>query len=529
MSRFRAVTTGIVAMLLLAACAGPSGGSPAGPVDPARELRVGFTEDQYVLEGPDTSLGAYPLNTNVYEGLIIMGPDYELIPMLAERWELREPNTWRFFLREGVTFHDGQPLDAQAVKTGLFDRVAQRPNGSTIKAAPDSAVVVDQYTIDFTPAVPNVRVPQQLVHPSFGVHAPGSDPGRAPVGTGPFTFVEYLQGEQIVVARNEEYWGQIAQAARITFRFYPDGNARRLALEAGDIDLAYLIAGPDVAGLESRGFPVVSSPVGAYDALYANVHGTAPGYDLLQDIAVRQAVAHGIDRALLVEGLLDGQASTDQTLVPPGALGPAASTITGFTYDPDRSRALLDAAGWVPGPDGIREKDGRPLTLTLVSGFPAAEILRPIPTFIQSQLQLVGIEVRVVERPDSSSYQALITSGEGDLYLEQGNQNDANVGFLPTLLFYNGATTGGSSAPYQTLFAPGPRFDELLMPSFTEPDLARAQQMVAAAMHEAIDVQAVILPLAGVFRTYGMSAQVQGFQPHSSFLSVRWEAVGLTG
>ncbi len=167
--------------------------------------------------------------------------------------------------------------------------------------------------------------------------------------------------------------------------------------------------------------------------------------------------------------------------------------------------------------------------MTLVSGFPSAEILRPIPTFVQSQLKLVGMDVEVVERPDSSSYQALITSGDGDLYLEQGNQNDANVGFLPTLLFFSGTGGGGGSAPYQSLFAPGAKFDELLAPSLTEPDPAKARQHVANAMHEAIDVQAVVLPLAGVFRTYGMSSKVQGFVPHPSFLAVRWEGVGITG
>nr|WP_281288662.1 ABC transporter substrate-binding protein [Pseudonocardia kunmingensis] len=114
--------------------------------------------------------------------------------MLAERWEFRAPNTWRFFLRHGVRFHDGQPFNAQAVKAGLFDRVAQRKNGSTIKAGPDSAVVVDEYTIDFTPTVPNLRVPEQIGHPSNVVYAPGSIAGVKPMGTGPFTFLEYAEG-----------------------------------------------------------------------------------------------------------------------------------------------------------------------------------------------------------------------------------------------------------------------------------------------------------------------------------------------
>lgn len=537
MHRTRCLSLALITILVVAACSGSedttltdTGASTTAAraqTDPTKELRVGFTDDQYVLSGPDTSLAAYPLNTNVYEPLILMGPNYEMKPHLAERWEFRAPNTWRFFLRPGVKFHDGQAFNAQAVKTGLFDRIAKRRGGSTIKAGPDSAVVVDDMTIDFTPTTPNLRVPEQIVHPQNGVEAPGSDAGTKPVGTGPFTFVEYLPKERIVVQRNDAYWGTKANAARITFRFYPDGNARRLALEAGNIDLAYQIPGPDVKGLESRGFEVLNSPVGAYTALYANIHGNA-SHDLLKDIDVRHAVAMSIDRKQLVEGVLEGQATTDQTMIPPGALGPAASTIKGFPYDTTKAKGLLDKAGWVPGSDGVREKAGRKLKLTLVSGFPSAEVLRPIPTYVQSQLKLIGVDVAVVERPDSASYQALITSGSGDLFLEQGNQNDANVGFLPTLLFFKGAAGGGGSAPYQALFAPGPKFDQLLAPAITEPDLDKVRQHVADAMHEAIDVQAAVLPLAGNFRIYGMSKKVQGFTPHSSFLSVRWEDVGLT-
>ncbi|HYX44473.1 MAG TPA: ABC transporter substrate-binding protein, partial [Acidimicrobiales bacterium] len=238
-----AVVLVLVFVLVGAACADDDdeqGAGGAGTTTPARqELRVGFTADQYVLEGPDAALGAYPLNANVVETLTYLAPNYEVRPMLAEKWEFRAPNTWRFFLRHDVKFHDGQPLNAQAVKTGLFDRVAKQRGGGTIKAGPASAVVVDDYTIDFTPTASNLRVPEQIVHPNNAVYAPGADPGKNPVGTGPFRFVEYLPKERIVVDRNADYWGNKAKLQRITFRFFPDPSARRLALQAGDIDFAF--------------------------------------------------------------------------------------------------------------------------------------------------------------------------------------------------------------------------------------------------------------------------------------------------
>ncbi|MFP5318264.1 MAG: ABC transporter substrate-binding protein [Acidimicrobiia bacterium] len=528
----RRLAAGLVLALVASACGGSDestgeAGSSSAQPNLSAELRVGFTEDQYILEGPDANLGAYPANANIVETLVYLNDRYEVVPRLAESWEFRPPNTWRFRLRQGVRFHNGQPMNAQSVKAGLFDRVAAKRNGGTIRATPESAVVVDEYTIDYTASVPNLRVVEQLVHPQNGVIAPGSDHGTRPVGTGPFKFVDYRPKERITVDRNDDYWGEKPLLARLTFRFYPDRNARLLALQAGDIDLAYEIPRDDVAGLEGRGFTIAKSTVGAYRAIYLNAYGDEP-YDILRDVNVRKAIATGIDRKKHVDGVLSGLATTDQTFVPPSALGASASLIKGFTFNLNAARTMLDNAGWRAGPDGIRVKDGRRLKLTLVSGFPSAEAIRPTPTFLQAELKNLGVEVEIVERPDSASFQDLMTRKQGDIFIEDGNQNDANVGFLPILLLYTGPGSSGTGT-YQGVAAPGPRFDQLIQPALTEPDHTRLQQIVATAMNEAITEQATVLPLNGVYRIYGMKKSVTGFVPHPSFLNVSWLGVGVTG
>ena len=535
MRTLRKLTVVLVMALVAAACGGgdddDGGSAQTGQTTPAAinenaELKVGFVEDQYVLEGPDASLGAYPLNTNVLETLTYLDANYKVQPRLAERWEFRPPNTWRFFLRRGVTFHDGQAWNAQAAKVGIFDRVAQRRGGGTIRSGPNAVAIIDDYTLDFTPISPNVRVPEQIVHPNNAAIAPGSDPGKKPVGTGPFKFVEYLPKERIVVERNATYWGEKAKVARINFRFYPDSNARLLALQAGDIDLAYQIPRDDVKGLKDRGFNVQNSTVGAYRGMFANQFGDAP-FDILKDVNVRKAVSMAIDRKALVDGVLSGLATGDQTFIPPSVIGSAASEIKGHPYDQAQARSVLDAAGWRVGSDGIREKAGRKLKLVLVSGFPSAEALRPTPTFVQSELKKVGIDVEIQERPDSASFQALMTEKKGDLFIEEGNQNDANVGFLPVLLLYTGP--GSAPGPYAGISAPGATFNQLIEPSISEPDLAKAQLSVARALNDLITNQVTFIPLAGIYRIYGMKASVQGFVPHPSFLNVSWLGVGVTG
>jgi peptide/nickel transport system substrate-binding protein len=536
MRSFRTVSLAVAFMLLGVACGGGSSKSTsqgnsqssttaaAAADNPNAELKVGAVDDQYILAPTatnDATIGVYPVNANIVETLATLSADYKVVPALATSWDFIAPNTWRFHLRTGVKFQDGQPFNAAAVKTGLFDRLL-KVGGGSLKSGPNSAVVVDDNTIDFTPTVTNLRVPEQMVHPQNEVIAPGSDLTKKPVGTGPFRFVEYQPKERIVVERNPDYWGPKAKVAKITFRFYPDANARRLALESGEVDVIYDVPHQDVPGLKSKGFNIQTSTVGAYDTLLANIHGKAGQFDILSDVNVRQAIATGIDRPKLISGVLDGLATPDQTIVPPSSLAPYTSTVKGFTFDLAKAKGMLDAAGWTVGAGGIRAKAGRSLKLTLVTGFPSAAALAPIPTYLQAAFKDLGIDLAITERPDSASYQAVLTAGDGDLFIEQGSQNDANSGFLPTLLF----TTGGSPV-YAPLLAPGAKMDQLLAAAAAEPNADTVRKDVADAMHELIDVQTVAIPLAGIYRVYGLSNKVKGFVPHPAFLHVRWDTVSV--
>ena len=183
----RRIASVAACLLLVAAAACSSGGSgnTKAPVPgPARDtLRVGFAADDYD-PAARRGIGVTPLNVGAVETLVRLTPDLKLEPLLAEKWDFVAPNTWRFHIRPGVKFHDGKALDAAAVKTGLFDRIAAA-GGGQLRAGPDSAKVVDPMTVDFTSTITNLRVPEMLAHPGTGVYSPGSDPAKA-VGTGPF-------------------------------------------------------------------------------------------------------------------------------------------------------------------------------------------------------------------------------------------------------------------------------------------------------------------------------------------------------
>ncbi len=526
-------------LLAFAACGGdddeataPGEDAPLGEV--AGELVVGTGEDSYTTEEPEADVGFAP--RAIFEGLVQMTPDYRVEPVLATEWELIEPNTWRFTLRQGVTFHDGQPFTAEAVKF-TFDRIAEA-GGANLKLGPDSTVIVDDHTVEVTPTVENRRLVEQLVHPDRSIIAPGSRPGEEPVGTGPFRFASYAPQEQLVVERNDGYWGDPAPLDQITFRFIPEANARRLALEAGDVDVMLDVPLDAAQSVEGNGFNVDVPPPGLYEAMYANIGG-AGGYTILQDPDVRRAIGLAIDRDALVEGLLNGLAVNEQTVVPARLLGDGADVIEGFELDREGAAELLEGAGWVMGGDGIRERDGQRLTLELVNGFPSSQEHGDVAEFVQAQLGEVGIDVEVIVTPDSGSYEERLDAAQGDLWLERGNQNDANPAFLPALLFWEEGLFGNIG--YQPLFAPGwppeedePRvgdgsFDETIVEALAAPTSEEVKMLTAEAMHLLIDEHAIVIPLAGLVRPLAFRDGVESLSAHPSGIQTRFDGISLSG
>jgi peptide/nickel transport system substrate-binding protein len=511
---------------VLAACSS-STSSPTSASAAARRggtLTVGADADAYVLSGSGANVGQYPLNANIFEGLVRMDPSYGIVPVLATSWTLRPPNTWRFTLRRGVKFHNGQPFTAQAVKY-TFDLIATTGGGGTPGFAKNGTTIVDDYTVDVTPMFPNARLVEQVVHPENYIIAPGSDPVKHPTGTGPFQFSSYQRQQQLVVKRFAGYWGQPALLDGITFKFIPDSDARLLALESGSVQVMLIVPNQDAADLQSKGFTVGVSPVGAYEAFYCNISGKK-GYTICQDPNVRKAIQYAIDRQALIKGIYEGRAAAEQTMIPSRLLGATnAATITGYTFDPAKARQLLDSAGWTMGANGIRSKAGKPLSLQLIDGFPSADSHTGVPEFIQAQLKQVGINVNIVVTPDNATYTARMNALAGDLWLEQGNQNDANPAFLPALLFSTKGLFGGSA--YQTMFAPGGTFDTLINQALATPSEAEVKSLVAQAMHVIIDQDAIVVPLAGIERIVATSSKVQGFDNEPSQLQVRYDRVSL--
>ena len=508
----------------------PTAATDSEPV----ELRVGSVADTFKNDPADMSrlnIGMFPLNVNVFDQLALVDHDFQLQPMLAESWEyVQEPGSWRFRLREGVTFHDGQPFTADAVVEMVQKYWSQGAGGNRLRIDEASASAVDDFTVDITPVKPHLRLPEALSHSSYGIRAPGSDPlNGLHTGSGPFKFVEYVEDDHITVEKSADHWGTVPRVDQIEFRFMPDPNTRILALQAGDVDVIFDVP-PEATSLLKgmRDIQVLPTGVSASQYIMVLLTGEEP-YDLTQDILVREALGYAIDRQAILDVSFDGYAEASQLFSPPGVLGQYADRIVGYEHDPSRAESLLAEAGWTDSDgDGIREKEGRELTLEFINGFPAGPENGQTAEVIQAQLRNVGIDLKVTNVPDNATYSALLSDKQGDLFLEIGNQNSPSACFLASL-FYSRYEKPGS---YARGFAPGPlgwsEYDDEIDACNGALTTDEAAMHRANAIHIVVDESRSLIPLVGITRIYGARDHVTDFNPHPVRLHVRWEYLSVS-
>ncbi|MSU92335.1 ABC transporter substrate-binding protein [Rhodobacteraceae bacterium 2CG4] len=320
---------------------------------------------------------------NVYEGLTRFGPDGSVLPGLAESWEIADDGlSYSFTLREGVTFHDGAALTADDVVFSL-DRARAEESTNAQKAlfdAIDEVTAVDDLIVEITLKQPNGAL---LFNLAWGdaVIIDESDVDTlttSPVGTGPFMFSDWVEGDRVELVRYPDYWGEPVALEAATFKFISDPTAAFAAMMAGDIDAFPVYPAPEnLAQFEAdpRFTVLVGSTEG--ETILAMNNGLAP----FDDVKVREAVAHAIDRQAVIDGAMFGYGTPIGTHFAPH--NPAYVDLTDLSnHDPEKARTLLAEAGY---PDGF--------TTTLK--LPPPSYARRGGEIIASQLRAVGIQTEI--------------------------------------------------------------------------------------------------------------------------------------
>ncbi len=320
---------------------------------------------------------------NVFEGLTRFDATGAIIPALAEKWDISDDGlVYTFHLHTGVTFHDGSAFDAEDVKFSL-DRARAEDSTNAQKAlfADIASVdVVDPATVKVTLSKPNGNFLFNMAWGDAVIVAPESIANDAtnPVGTGPFKFVEWVKGDHVEIARYDGYWGTPIKLEKATFKFVSDPTAAFAAVMAGDIDAFPAFPAPENLPqfeADPRFQVLVGSTEG--ETILAMNNGKAP----LDDIKVREAIAHAINRQEIIDGAMFGLGTPIGTHFAPH--NPAYVDLTSMSnYDPELSKKLLAESGHADG-------------ITLSLKLPPPSYARRGGEIIAAQLTKVGITAKI--------------------------------------------------------------------------------------------------------------------------------------
>lgn len=355
----------------------------------------------------------------VTETLVGADEDFSLKPGLASSWKQLDENTWEFKLRENVTFHDGSRMTAEEVKFTLEKVTEANPRVASMLKI-DSMEVVDEHTLKIKTTEINPILPGVLHYPCTAIISPSSYDEKGdlvkPVGTGPYKFESFDEQTRVLtVVRNENWWGGKAGLDKIVIKGIPDPNTRAMAIENGEVDFTV-----DVPYSET-------DRIDDIDGITLEKYKTPRVYKLelnlkhepLEDIRVRQAMSYAINRSEITEHVLYN--------VGEAAAGPflptmvwANKSLKPYNQDLKKADELLTAAGWVDTDgDGIRDKEGKPLKLNLMT-YAERPGLPPMAEAMAAQLKEAGIGVET-EVMEYGSIEDRRKEGNWDLFLIAAN------------------------------------------------------------------------------------------------------------
>ncbi len=374
----------------------------------------------------------------VFETLVVRDANNKLLPSLAEGWQVSlDGKTITMKLKSGVTFHDGAPLNAQAVQF-TFERFKKTGSKSPIYGGIQQIAGIqaeDDLTVRFTFKEPAANFWSTISMPYAGILSPESarkvaETGKGYlVGTGPFVLSEWRAGQSITLKRNAVYnWAPALTENRaapyletLIFKVIPDAMTQLAALEAGEVDAIFVNQPDHRLKLQSNSAVRLEETV-LNSLIYLGFNNKKMPFD---DVRVRRALSHAVNKEEIVKIALDGLGISAFTPLPPSLLGyDAALKAQELGYDPKKAQALLRDAGFTQTSDGAWARQSQPLKGILLTSNRAPN--DTIAVLLQSQLKAIGVLVEI-QQLDSKAVMDATTEGKFDLLLWRYDWNDPDA------------------------------------------------------------------------------------------------------
>ncbi|MFD0692972.1 ABC transporter substrate-binding protein [Paenibacillus sp. GCM10027628] len=518
---------GMALALALTGCSSAKSGGAVplqGAAQAAKQAVVGGELTYGLATSPDTldphrsglAVAVRVIRT-IYDSLVVQLPDGTIKPWLATEWTVSpDGKSYTFKLRKDVKFHDGTPFNAEAVKYNydrILDPATKAANSAALLKPYKSAEVIDEYTVKLNLETPSRAFLGNLSQALLGIVSPtaakkdGDQFGKNPVGTGPFSFVKWEENAAIQVKRNPDYnWAPDlvenkgkSYLDQLTFKIIPEEATRIGSVQSKQVLAVETVPPQNIVSLKSD--PNVQvlqvNTVGLPYTLFFNQR-----HEPWNDVKARQAVQSAIDVDAIVKTLYLGTYPRAWSPLSPGIFGYDATLENSLKPDVAKAGKLLDELGWVKGADGVREKDGKKLTLHYVDGTPNREKRNDIAVIIQQQLKQIGIAVEIEITKDIAN--VVYTKGNYDLY---GN---SQVNSDPTALYafyHTGDPKGRPTLPGLA----DPQVDKWLEQGVVETDDKKRAELYKQVQHSIID-NAVIIPVYVFPYTVAAAKTVKGLK-----------------
>ncbi len=297
---------------------------------------------------------------NIHDTLFYPQDNGTITSALAEKWETIDDLTYKITLRKGVTFHNGEPVNTDAVKFS-YDRILDPETKSFFRnkfSIFNELIIIDPYTFiiktekPFAPGLFQLSFSLTLVPPKY-IQEVGNDKfNMQPIGCGPYKFAKWVRGEEVVLERYENYYGPKPYYTKIIFKTVPETSARVAALLTGEADVVSNIPAHQRKKIKDSGKAYLTTHMGVMP--YVGINTFEPPFN---DVRVRQAVNHAVNRQLINKAIFDGKALLTSGSISPRVFG-ADPDIKPYAYNPGKAKELLSSAGY---PDGFEARLAYPV------------------------------------------------------------------------------------------------------------------------------------------------------------------------
>ncbi|WP_273482552.1 ABC transporter substrate-binding protein [Dysosmobacter welbionis] len=479
---------------MLAGC-GPTGSSSTttdGSDDGAKDTLIVAIPESPTYMDPmvQASIGTYRVTTQMFDRLVMMDNDMNLVPGLAESWEVIDDTTTVFHLRQGVKFHNGEEMTSEDVKYSL-ERCIANPGVNYNYLIIESITCDDDYTVTIKTSAPFNALLYRLSLDAASIICKSADTSaeefnKNPVGTGPFKFVSWELGGDVVLEAFEDYWGGAPAVKRVIFRTIPEALNRTIGLETGEVDLAYDLGITDLESLAgNESVTTLTSP--STTVWYVGMNVQKAPFD---NEKVRQAVAYALDPQGYIDLVFSGEATpANYTMLPPSVDG-YVSDCSDYSCNVEKAKELLAEAGY---PDGF--------STTLWCS--DTQVMRDSAVVIQEQLRQVGINAEV-KTLESGQFQSETGNGAHDMFIMSKTSIDPDS-MLRSMYHTEALGPSGNRCFWTT-----PEVDALIDEASTTTDTEHAMELYAEIQGKVAEA-APLVPMAVEHLNAGMQSNVKGF------------------